>query len=333
MIGDEFAGKNAPVRLSQAWMRRPRRARRSETWRFMWATRCFDGIGFGLMISIAVTVGLAILGTTLSCLNTAVRVSYAMAKDDEMPEFLGAMHGKFATPHKAVWVLVFVSCGIALIGVQSVVGLTGITLASNFGTFVLYALTCIWTIVAFRERKEYSTINILSCRRSDCSSISRCCSRSLPVHYRQRGCEARSLHLLCLGRRVGADQLDICNDKQRPKVSSADGHRPTYHGIAGHARRDRGRRGKDGSHSRNPFFPPSSAVAEDRTRSGQMLPGCPVWSGARCAAYASRPSRVPEISAARAARSARPTQVIELRLHFLTRWHNDPPDFVPLRGE
>jgi basic amino acid/polyamine antiporter, APA family len=116
------------------------------------------GIGFGLMITIAVTVGMAILGTTLSCLNTAVRISYAMSKDDEMPEILGAMHGKFATPHKAIWVLVTVSAGIALIGVQSVVGLTGITLASNFGTFVLYALTCIWTIIAFKERKGRSAV-------------------------------------------------------------------------------------------------------------------------------------------------------------------------------
>ena len=105
------------------------------------------------MITMAVTVGIAILGTTLSCLNTAVRISYAMSKDDEMPEILGAMHGRFATPHKAIWVLVLVSAGIAIIGVQSVVGLTGITLASNFGTFVLYALTCIWTIVAFHGRK------------------------------------------------------------------------------------------------------------------------------------------------------------------------------------
>jgi amino acid transporter len=112
------------------------------------------GIGFGLMISIAVTVGLAILGTTLSCLNTAVRVSYAMAQDREMPELLGAMHGRFATPHRAIWVLVVVSIVIAAVGVQSVVGLTGITLASNFGTFVLYGLTCVWTIVAFAERKE-----------------------------------------------------------------------------------------------------------------------------------------------------------------------------------
>src|SRR6266446_2054268 len=101
------------------------------------------GIGFGLMVSIAVTVGLAILGTTLSCLNTAVRVSYAMAQDKEMPELLGAMHGRFATPHRAIWVLVVVSTLIAWVGVYSVVGLTGITLASNFGTFVLYGLACV----------------------------------------------------------------------------------------------------------------------------------------------------------------------------------------------
>lgn len=112
------------------------------------------GIGFGLMITIAITVALAILGTTLSCLNTAVRVSYAMAQDDEMPEMLGVMHGTFATPHRAIWVLVAVSCVIAAIGVQSVVGLTGIALASNFGTFVLYGLTCVWTIIAFAERHE-----------------------------------------------------------------------------------------------------------------------------------------------------------------------------------
>src|SRR5206468_1401872 len=116
------------------------------------------GIGFGLMISIAVTVGLAILGTTLSCLNTAVRVSYAMAQDKEMPELLSAMHGRFATPHRAIWVLVVVSTLIAWVGVQSVVGLTGITLASNFGTFVLYALTCIWTMIAFAGRREYSLL-------------------------------------------------------------------------------------------------------------------------------------------------------------------------------
>src|SRR5438477_12072390 len=116
------------------------------------------GIGFGLMVSIAVTVVIAIFGTTLSCLNTAVRISYAMAQDEEMPEILGGLHGRFATPHRAICVLVVVSCGIAAIGVQSVVGLTGIALASNFGTFVLYGLTCIWTIVAFAERHERNMV-------------------------------------------------------------------------------------------------------------------------------------------------------------------------------
>jgi amino acid transporter len=120
------------------------------------------GIGFGLMISIAVTVAIAIFGTTLSCLNTAVRVSYAMAQDEEMPEFLGVLHGRFATPHRALWVLVVVSFVIAAIGVQSVVGLTGITLASNLGTFVLYGLTCIWTIVAFVERHDRHLVRHLT---------------------------------------------------------------------------------------------------------------------------------------------------------------------------
>src|SRR5881409_2408185 len=119
------------------------------------------GIGFGLMISIAVTVGLAILGTTLSCMNTAVRVSYAMAQDQEMPEVLGALHGRFATPHRAIWVLVVVSTLIAAVGVQSVVGLTGIGLASNFGTFVLYGLTCMWCIVAFSGREDFSVLKHL----------------------------------------------------------------------------------------------------------------------------------------------------------------------------
>ena len=49
----------------------------------------------------AVTVLLALVGTTLACLNTGVRVTYAMAKDKEMPGILGLLHGKYATPHGA----------------------------------------------------------------------------------------------------------------------------------------------------------------------------------------------------------------------------------------
>jgi basic amino acid/polyamine antiporter, APA family len=111
-----------------------------------------------LMLSIAVTVVIALLGTTLSCINTAARVSYAMAKDREMPELLAALHGRFASPARAVWALVGCSCLIATIGVQSVIGLTGITLASNFGTFALYGMTCLWTYMAFARDEQRSMI-------------------------------------------------------------------------------------------------------------------------------------------------------------------------------
>jgi amino acid transporter len=116
----------------------------------------FGGLGFGLMIIVAITVALAILGTTLSAMNTGVRITFAMAQDDEMPELLGLLHGRFATPHFAVIAMMVVSAIIGIIGVTSVVALTGITLASNFGTFVLYALTCLWTIVAFTSRPDFS---------------------------------------------------------------------------------------------------------------------------------------------------------------------------------
>ena len=39
--------------------------------------------------------------------------------------------------------------------------LTGITLASNFGTFVLYALTCLWTIIAFQGSPARSVLKHL----------------------------------------------------------------------------------------------------------------------------------------------------------------------------
>jgi basic amino acid/polyamine antiporter, APA family len=154
MISDKIVGKNAAGAVVTGMDAAAASAAPIGDMAISVGNTLLHGIGFGLMITIAVTVAMAILGTTLSCLNTAVRISYAMSKDEEMPEILGAMHGKFATPHKAIWVLVAVSAGIALIGVQSIVGLTGITLASNFGTFVLYALTCIWTIIAFHGRKE-----------------------------------------------------------------------------------------------------------------------------------------------------------------------------------
>lgn len=119
------------------------------------------GLGFPLMVVMAFSVALAVLGTTLACMNTAVRVSYAMAQDKEMPEPLGLLHGKYATPHMGVWILVAVSAVIGCIGVVSISNLTAITLASNIGTFLLYLLTCVWTVVAFRGRPEFSPIKHL----------------------------------------------------------------------------------------------------------------------------------------------------------------------------
>lgn len=113
------------------------------------------GNGFMLMIVIAATVALAVLGTTLAAMNTAVRISFAMAQDQEMPSVMGALHGRHATPHKGVWILVAVSAVLGSIGVMNVTALTGITLASNIGTFILYALICGLTFVAFAGRSEF----------------------------------------------------------------------------------------------------------------------------------------------------------------------------------
>ena len=116
------------------------------------------GNGFILMIIIAITVALAVVGTTLAAINTAVRVSFAMAQDKEMPEMLGALHERHASPHVGVWILVVVSAILGSIGVLNVTALTGITLASNIGTFALYALICGLTFVTFVGREEFHSV-------------------------------------------------------------------------------------------------------------------------------------------------------------------------------
>jgi amino acid transporter len=114
------------------------------------------GNGFAFMLLIAFTVGLAILGTTLAAMNTGVRISFAMAQDEEMPEVMGLLHRQFATPYAAVVAMVVASAVVGVIGViGGVVTLTGITLASNLGTFILYALICGLTVVAFQGTKEF----------------------------------------------------------------------------------------------------------------------------------------------------------------------------------
>jgi APA family basic amino acid/polyamine antiporter len=110
--------------------------------------------GTTISLIVAVTVMLALIGTTLACLNTGVRVTYAMAKDKEMPGILGLLHGKYATPHGGVIVLTIVSALFGIYGVKSVNTLTQITLASNTGTFIVYGMSCIICLVAFASRHD-----------------------------------------------------------------------------------------------------------------------------------------------------------------------------------
>ncbi|MCE5258627.1 MAG: APC family permease [Chloroflexi bacterium] len=118
-----------------------------------------SGNGFALMVVLALTVAIAILGTTLSAMNTGVRITFAMAQDKEMPGILGLLHAKYATPYVGVLLMVIISAVIGSIGVAGgVVALTGITLASNLGTFILYGLICLITIVAFIGTPEFRVI-------------------------------------------------------------------------------------------------------------------------------------------------------------------------------
>jgi len=116
--------------------------------------KMLGGTGTTLALIMAVTVMLALIGTTLACLNTGVRVTYAMARDKEMPGILGLLHGKFATPHGGIWVLTGVSAVLGVIGAKGVFTLTLITLASNTGTFLVYGISCLITIVAFANRHD-----------------------------------------------------------------------------------------------------------------------------------------------------------------------------------
>ncbi len=158
----------------------------------------FFGQGGGriFMLVEAATVVLALIGTTLSCMNTAARVTYAMGKDDEVPEHFGMLHSQNLTPHRAIWTLAIISAIVGCLSVSMLFGdgpalsdaaikalpqgffssvgypshdvmaampnsLITITLASNFGTFLLYALSCIICMIAFQGHAMYNPIKHL----------------------------------------------------------------------------------------------------------------------------------------------------------------------------
>src|SRR6202162_1249018 len=150
----------------------------------------FHGHGRAFMLIEALTVFLALIGTTLSCINTGARVTYAMGRDAEVPEHFGMLHGENLTPHRTIWTLAAISAVLGAyaalyffagasapddktiatlphnlwyaIGMSSNASLTAlpnglalVTLISNFGTFIVYGLTNIICIVAFREHDDF----------------------------------------------------------------------------------------------------------------------------------------------------------------------------------
>ena len=152
-----------------------------------------QGHGRYFMLAEAFTVFLALIGTTLSCMNTGARVTYAMGKDEEVPEHFGMLHAESLSPRRAIWTLAFISAIVGVValtlvfgdasaptdatiaalphGILSSVGypshntlaalpnsLLAITLTSNFGTFILYALSCFLCIVAYHKRPDHSLI-------------------------------------------------------------------------------------------------------------------------------------------------------------------------------
>src|SRR5580704_16547745 len=151
------------------------------------------GNGRTFMLIQAFTVFLALIGTTLACMNTAARVTYAMGKDDEAPEHFGMLQAKTLSPHRALKTLSYITAVIGVLAVCLVFGdasaptdatiaalphgifssvgylshdtlakmpnsLLMITLVSNFGTFILYALSCFLCLVAYHKRPDHSFI-------------------------------------------------------------------------------------------------------------------------------------------------------------------------------
>src|SRR6202050_234508 len=148
------------------------------------------GHGQAFMMIEALTVFLALIGTTLSCINTAARVTCAMGRDEEVPEHFGILHGENLTPHRTIWTLAVISAvlgGYAALyffaggsapddktiatlphnlwysmGMSSNASLAGlpnglalVTLISNFGIFITYGLTNVICMVAYQERNEF----------------------------------------------------------------------------------------------------------------------------------------------------------------------------------
>lgn len=152
-----------------------------------------QGHGKYFMLAEALTVFLALVGTTLACMNTGARVTYAMGKDEEAPQHFGMLHSRTLSPHRALRSLSYITAFIGVVAVSVCFGdssapsdatiaalphgllsswgyfghehmaampntLLMVTLTSNFGTFILYALSCVLCVIAYHKRPDHNFI-------------------------------------------------------------------------------------------------------------------------------------------------------------------------------
>ena len=120
--------------------------------------RMLGGTGVALVMILAVSVLIALIGTTLACLNTGVRITYVMGRDKEVPGLLGMLHFRHATPHYGVVALAIISALLGGYAVLSADNLLQITLASNTGTFLVYGMTNALVLFAFGGRHTRSIV-------------------------------------------------------------------------------------------------------------------------------------------------------------------------------
>ena len=196
------------------------------------------GNGRIFMLCEAFTVFLAMIGTTLSCMNTGARVTYAMGKDRELhgplrrvawresqpaSRHLDAGHyfsrGWYRCVIDALWRRRRpVRCNHKALphGFWSSFGYTDarhdggfaqflltVTLASNFGTFLLYGLSCIICVVAYHNHPKFSASAAFVCsglRLAGQSSLHGVLS-DWPVYglWHEDGAAARLRHRFGLG--------------------------------------------------------------------------------------------------------------------------------------
>ena len=104
----------------------------------------------------------ASLGVLLSLMAGVGRTTLAMARDNELPRVLAAVHPRFAVPHRAELLL-----GAVVIVVVSLTDLRGAIGFSSVGVLVYYAITnaSAWTLTgpARGWRRPVAALGLVGC--------------------------------------------------------------------------------------------------------------------------------------------------------------------------